>query len=75
MWVQIIISLVFMALSYALRPKPPGQKPAALQDVQAPTAEVGRPIPVVFGTVRVTGPNCTWFGDLSFNTIKKSGGK
>lgn len=69
---QIIIALVMMAISYALRPKPKAPAPPTLQDITAPTAEVGRPIPWTFGTRRVTGPNVTWYGDLNSSPIKKS---
>jgi len=30
-------------------------------DLQAPIAEQGHPVPVVFGTVHLKGPNCVWF--------------
>lgn len=59
----------------ALTPKPAPPKPAALDDFSAPTAEEGRAIPVVFGTVWITGANVTWYGDLRTTPIKKSGGK
>jgi hypothetical protein len=72
MWQQILVSLVMMALSYALQPRAPKPKAAALEDFDVPTAEEGRPIPVVFGTVRMTGPNVLWYGDLSSAPIKKS---
>ena len=63
-WVQIGIMIVSALISYALRPKPEAQPPAALEDFQAPTAEEGRPIPVIFGEVLVESPNVVWFGHL-----------
>lgn len=62
-------------MSAALAPKPPQPKPAALQDFEVPVAEEGRPIPVVFGTVTLTGANVLWYGDLSTTPIKAKGGK
>ena len=62
-------------ISVALAPKPPEPKPAALSDVEAPTAEEGRPIPVVFGAVLLRGANVVWYGDLAADPIKKKGGK
>lgn len=41
---------------YFLRPKPKRDLPE-IQDLEAPTAESGRPVPVLFGTVRVRGLN------------------
>lgn len=74
MWTQLLWSLVFTVLAELLRPKPKGPKPAALDDINFPTAEESRPIPVVFGTCKVAGPNVTWYGDLRTKAIKKSSG-
>ena len=74
MWYLVVI-VVAALVSVALAPKPPEPKPASLSDVDAPTAEEGRPIPVVFGTVLITGPNTVWAGDLRVDPIKKKGGK
>lgn len=71
-----IIWLVAAAfISIALAPKPPQAKPASLADFDVPVAEEGRPIPVVFGTVEITGPNVLWYGDLTTQPITSSGGK
>lgn len=76
---EIAAYIVFMLVSYALAvhmaPKPEKPKPAALADFEIPTAEEGRPIPVVFGTVRINGPNVIWYGDLRTVPIKTKGGK
>lgn len=69
--VLIVSSFVVAALT----PKPAPPKPAALDDFDAPTAEEGRAIPVVFGTVWVTGPNVVWYGDLGVQPIQGKGGK
>ena len=50
-------------------------KAATLEDFDIPTAQEGRAIPVVFGTVTVRGPNVVWYGDLYAKPIKKKGGK
>ena len=73
--VQIGIMIVSALLSYALAPKPKPPKPASITDFDIPTAEEGREIPVVFGTVWITGPNVLWYGDLRSEPIKKKGGK
>lgn len=75
--VQIVASLVLTAISYALSPKPKLEVPkaAGLDDFDLPTAEEGRPIPVVFGTMLLRGPNVVWAGDLKVDPIRKKGGK
>ncbi|MGE4366216.1 hypothetical protein [Thermomonas sp.] len=73
--VQIGIMIVSALLSYALAPKPQPPKPASITDFDVPTAEEGREIPVVFGTVWVTGPNVLWYGDLGTAPIQKKSGK
>lgn len=69
------ILVVSAFITAAMIPKPEQPKPAELSDFDAPTAEEGRPIPVVFGTVRVTGPNVLWYGDLYTQAITQKGGK
>lgn len=72
----ILILASVYALSVALAPKPPApQPPAALEDFSIPVAEEGRPIPVVFGTVTITGPNVLWYGDLRAQAIRSKAGK
>lgn len=71
----LIYALVVIIVAVALQPKPPGQKPASLSEIDVPTAEQGRPIPKVFGTFTVQSPNIVWYGDLGYNKVKKSGGK
>jgi hypothetical protein len=73
--VYLVILLVAAYVAASLAPKPPEPKPAALSDFDIPVAEEGRPIPVVFGTVTVTGPNVLWYGDLGTQAIKSKGGK
>ncbi len=70
MFWNIIIGLLSYALQLALTPKPPNAKPKSLDDFQAPTAEEGREIPVIFGTDDVNDPNVTWYGDLKRSAIK-----
>lgn len=71
----ILVLGIAYALTTALAPKPPEPPPAALEDFNIPTAEEGRPVPVVFGTVLITGPNVIWYGDLRTRRIKSKGGK
>jgi hypothetical protein len=71
-WETVIYMVIAAIISIALAPKPPKPKAATLEDFDLPTAEEGRPVPVVFGTVRITGSNVLWYGDLSTQKIKKS---
>jgi Protein of unknown function (DUF2793)/Putative phage tail protein len=73
-WPQLIYYVVTLALSIALAPKPKAPRAAAIDDFDFPSAEEGRPIPVVFGEVEITGPNVLWYGDLKIKKIKKRSG-
>lgn len=70
-----VAAIVAAIVTVALQPKPDIPKPAVLDDFDVPTAEEGRPIPVVFGTVWIRGPNVLWYGDLRSVAIRKKGGK
>lgn len=71
----IVLIVAALIVSHALAPKVQPQPPAALEDFSAPTAEEGRAVPVIFGTVWITGPNVVWYGDLRSTPIMSSGGK
>jgi len=72
-WVSFLISFAFTVIGELLRPKPrlDSPKPTSLGDYRAPTADEARPIPVAYGTVRVTGPNAVWWGDFEARAIRK----
>lgn len=75
MWPFIAgIALALFAV-YALTPKPQTTPPAGLSEIDVPTAEEGREIPVLFGCRRIKSPNVVWYGDLKTVAIKSSGGK
>ena len=61
--VQILIAVALTVVAYLLMPKPKRPKPPAAKDMDGPTAEAGRPIPVIFGTITIKGVNCLWYGD------------
>lgn len=73
--VYLIIFAVSYAVSVAMAPSPAEPKRPSLTDLDIPTAEPGRPIPVVFGTVTVKSPNVVWYGDLATMPVKTNGGK
>ena len=74
-WVYAIVFIASLVVSYSMMPKFETRPPAGLDEIQAPTAEVGREIPVLFGTRKMDGPNVVWYGDLRTVPIKSKGGK
>ncbi len=70
----ILMFVISVALSFALRPKPPAVNPQSMDAQSMPVAEIGKPVPVVFGQVWVRGSNILWYGNLRTSAIK-SGGK
>jgi hypothetical protein len=62
-FLPLLIGIALQVVGYLLMPKPKSPKPPAAQDLEDPTAEAGRPIPVVFGTITVKGINVLWFGN------------
>ena len=64
MWfLHLLLGIGLAILGYILTPKPKMPKPDAVKDMDDPTAEAGRPIPVSFGTVTIKGLNILWFGE------------
>ena len=58
MWAAIAVLIVSVLIQYALQPKTPQPQAAELKDFDAPTADEGRPVPVVFGS---SDPNSDLF--------------
>lgn len=74
-WFVVVLVIAVVAAAYAVSPKAPEPVPPTLKDIQAPTAEQGRPIPVVFGTYVIKSPNVVWYGDLEYVAVRSKGGK
>ena len=66
--IQIVLLIATTVLSAYLASRN-GPRPTLLGDFQVPTAEEGRVIPVVFGTVKLAGPNVVWYGNLKIVPI------
>ena len=73
-WVALLIGLALNIIAYLIMPKPKQPKPPAAKDLEDPTAESGRPMPVVFGTITVKGGNIVWFGEKSLKEYEKKEG-
>ena len=67
------ITLATTIVGGLLRPKPKfnAPQPSSLGDFEMPTAQEGRAIPYVCGTVKISGGNVTWWGDLRIDPIKQ----
>ena len=58
-----------------LVPKAVEPPPQEFDGSGVPTAEEGRPLGIIFGTVRVENANVVWYGDVSYEEIESDGGK
>lgn len=56
-FVQLLVGVALMVIAFLIMPKAKPEQPAASRDLDNPTSEAGRPIPVVFGTLYVKGGN------------------
>lgn len=76
-WITLLIALALNVVAYLIMPKPKTSKPEAAKDMDNPTADAGRPVPVVFGTITVKGLNVLWYGEKSTRerTVSEGGGK
>lgn len=70
-FVMMLVSLALNVIAYLLQPKPKTSQPASTEDMEDPTAEAGRPIPVLFGTMTIKGTNILWYGEKQVTTYKK----
>lgn len=67
----LLISVAIQIVAYIIMPKPKAPKPEAAKEMENPTAEAGIPVPVVFGSKIIKGPNILWYGDKSIRTFKE----
>ena len=70
-WAFLLINIATFLLTELLRPKPniEDAKPAGLGDFNVPTATEGRAVPLIYGRVKMAGPNVVWYGDLIADPI------
>ncbi len=76
MWIQIVVAIVMMIISYLIQPKPKNNDPTVqkLTDSDFPIAQESDAIPVVFGEVILAAPNVVWWGDVVTREIRSGGG-
>jgi len=70
----MIASVAATTVLSGLLQKLPKAKASSMGEMQAPTAEEGRNIPVIFGTCLLRAPNVVWYGDFGTQAIKVSAG-
>lgn len=72
--VGLLISGISLVISELLKPKPDieNAKPSGRGDFRFPTVGEGRPKPLIWGRVRLEGPNVAWWGDFRQVPIKES---
>lgn len=67
---QLAIAVFMMVVSIALRPKVKQPKPEGVKDLEEPTAEAGRTMSKVWGTITIKDGNVLWHGDKATETIQ-----
>jgi hypothetical protein len=64
-FLNLLLGVGLNIVAYLIMPKPKPPKPESVKDLDDPTAGTGRPLPVVFGSMRVQGLNILWYGEKS----------
>lgn len=71
---QLAIGVALLFIAYALMPKPKQPKPPSVNDLKTPTADAGRPVPVVFGSIDIEAPNYLQIADKDIDVRKVDAG-
>lgn len=74
-WVYLAVMLVGMAYSYTHQPKTVQPTALTLEDAKIPGVELGKEIPVLFGTRDINAPQVVWYGDLRTSPVEVDSGK
>ncbi|MGR6496969.1 hypothetical protein IYR97_08180 [Pseudomonas fulva] len=69
-WQFVLLVVLLIASAALIKSKLSKPKAAGLEDFSFPTA-AERPIQLLAGTRRISGPNVLWYGDLKTSPIKK----
>lgn len=67
--VALVVAIALQIIAYLITPKPKAPK-SATRDLEYPTAEAGRPIPFVWGTVTIKSSNVLWYGERDIRKYK-----
>lgn len=73
-WINLLIWAVATVAFEIIRPKPKFEdaRPSSLGDFTFPTATEGRPVPLVWGRVKIRGPNVIWYGDFRKQAVSEN---
>lgn len=76
-FVQLLIGIALNIVAYLIMPKPKQDQPNEVKDLEDPTADAGRPLPVVFGSLMVKGLNVLDFTEKQtiMRKLQSTGGK
>lgn len=58
---NIILGLALLIIGYLIMPKQ--KQKTEISELEAPTADAGKPWPVMFGEVTIKSGNYLWWGD------------
>lgn len=72
--VQLLIGIALQLIGFLLTPRPKVQQPEQTKDLDSPTAEAGRPVPVIWGEEEIRSANVLWFGEKSSQGVEVGGG-
>jgi len=72
-FVSLLVWAVTTVAFELIRPKPKFEdaRPAGLGDFNFPTATEGRPVPLVWGRVKLKGPNLIWYGNFRKQAVSE----
>ena len=70
-WVALAMMVISTVVSAMLAPKPKDAEPSSLGEFQVPTAEEGRPIPMVLGPANARAQTSPWWGALRTEAIQR----
>ena len=71
---NIVVSVILNVVAYAIMPKPQRDDPEPADEVEFPSIDEGKPIPVIFGTMEIS-PFIAWYGDFDTEPIRERQGK
>lgn len=64
-FVSLLIGLALNIVAYLIMPKPANSQAQEYKDAEDPTAEAGKPIPLMSGSMTIKGLNILMFGKKS----------